>query len=82
MVETFGKSDFGHAVLQTAISRWPFAAPSREVKEVMNLASWKLPDLDPDVFTMGNLKNLAEGFEKQALLAEVEARSPRFFRKC
>lgn len=48
----------------------------------MNLASWKLPDLDLDVFTMGNLKNLAEGPEKQALLAQVEARSPRFFRKC
>lgn len=48
----------------------------------MNLASWKIPDLDPDVFTMGKIKNMAEGPEKQAILARVEARSPRFFRKC
>lgn len=82
MVGALGKSDFGHAVLQTAISRWSFAAPIREVEGVMNLASWKLPDLDPDVFTMEKLKKLAEGPEKQALLAQVEARSPRFFRKC
>lgn len=82
MVKALGESDFGRAVLQIAISRWSFAAPIREVEEVMNLASWKLPDLDPDVFTMGRLKTMAEGPEKQALLTQVEARSPRFFRKC
>lgn len=48
----------------------------------MNLAGWKLPDLDPDLFTKGKVKNMAEGPEKQALLAQVEARSPEFFRKC
>lgn len=82
MVGALGNSDFGRAVLQIAISQWSFAAPIREVEEVMNLASWKIPDLDPDVFTIGKIKNMAEGPEKQALLAQVEARSPRFFRKC
>lgn len=31
---------------------------------------------------MGKLKIMVEGPEKHALLAQVEARSPRFFRKC
>lgn len=82
MVGALGNSDFGLAVLQHAIHQWSIAAPFREVEEVMNLASWKIPDLDPDLFTMWKIKNMAEGPEKQALLAQAEAESPRFFRKC
>lgn len=82
MVGRLGNSDFGHAVFQHAIYKWSLEAPIREVEEVMNLASWKIPDLDPDVFTIGKIKNMAEGPEKEARLAEAEALSPRFFRKC
>lgn len=82
MVGRLENSDFGLVVFQHAIYKWSLEAPIREVEEVMNLASWKIPDLDPDVFTIGKIKNMAEGPEKEALLAEAEALSPRFFRKC
>lgn len=61
MAGALGESEFGRAVLQTAISSSSFAISIKGVEKVMNLASWKLPDLDSDVFNIYHGKNRAYG---------------------